>query len=41
MTTFLLVHDAWHGGWSWKKLTPLLRQAGHQVFTPTLLYYRY
>jgi len=34
--TFLLVHGAWHGGWCWKKLTPLLRVAGHQVFTPTL-----
>ena len=35
-TTFVLVHGAWHGGWYWKKLTPLLRAAGHQVFTPTL-----
>src|SRR3954467_6986711 len=34
--TFLLVHGAWHGGWCWRKLTPLLRAAGHQVFTPTL-----
>lgn len=34
--TFVLVHGAWHGGWCWKKLTPLLRAAGHQVFTPTL-----
>ena len=34
--TFLLVHGAWHGGWCWKKLTPLLQVAGHQVFTPTL-----
>jgi pimeloyl-ACP methyl ester carboxylesterase len=35
-TTFVLVHGAWHGGWCWKKLTPLLRAADHQVFTPTL-----
>ena len=28
-TTFVLVHGAWHGGWSWKKLAPLLREAGH------------
>ena len=35
-TTFVLVHGAWHGGWSWKKLAPLLREAGHEVFTPTL-----
>jgi len=35
-TTFVLVHGAWHGGWCWNKLTPMLRAAGHQVFTPTL-----
>lgn len=35
-TTFVLVHGAWHGGWCWKKLTPLLQAAGHRVFTPTL-----
>jgi pimeloyl-ACP methyl ester carboxylesterase len=34
--TFVLVHGAWHGGWCWKKLAPLLRAAGHQVYTPTL-----
>ncbi len=34
--TFVLVHGAWHGGWCWKKLTPLLRAAGHQVYVPTL-----
>src|SRR6185503_18313002 len=34
--TFVLVHGAWHGGWCWRKLTPLLRAAGHTVFTPTL-----
>ena len=34
--TFVLVHGAWHGGWCWKKLTPLLRAAGHDVFAPTL-----
>lgn len=36
MATFMLVHGAWHGGWSWKGLTPLLLAAGHDVFTPTL-----
>jgi pimeloyl-ACP methyl ester carboxylesterase len=35
-STFVLVHGAWHGGWCWKKLTPLLQAAGHEVFTPTL-----
>jgi pimeloyl-ACP methyl ester carboxylesterase len=33
---FVLVHGAWHGGWCWRKLTPLLRAAGHEVYTPTL-----
>ena len=36
MSTFLLVHGAWSGGWAWKKLRPLLRARGHDVFTPTL-----
>lgn len=33
---FVLVHPAWHGGWCWKKVAPLLRAQGHEVFTPTL-----
>lgn len=36
MAIFVLVHGAWSGGWIWKKVTPLLRSAGHEVFTPTL-----
>lgn len=34
--TYVLVHAAWHGGWCWKKVTPLLRARGHHVYTPTL-----
>lgn len=34
--TFLLVHGAWHGGWCWKKVVPLLRKTGAEVFAPTL-----
>jgi pimeloyl-ACP methyl ester carboxylesterase len=34
--TFVLVHGAWHGGWCWKKVRPLLQAAGHVVYTPTL-----
>jgi pimeloyl-ACP methyl ester carboxylesterase len=34
--TFVLVHGAWHGGWCWKKVAPLLRAAGHDVYAPTL-----
>jgi pimeloyl-ACP methyl ester carboxylesterase len=33
---FVLVHGAWHGGWRWKKVTPLLQAAGHEVLTPSL-----
>src|SRR5262249_7371378 len=36
MTTFVLVHGAWHGGWCYKRVARLLRQAGHEVYTPTL-----
>lgn len=36
MVTYVLVHGGWHGGWCWKKMVPLLRSAGHDVFTPTL-----
>ena len=35
-TTIVLVHGAWHGGWCWTRVSPLLRAAGHTVFTPTL-----
>ncbi len=36
MTTFLLVHGAWHGGWCYKRVARILRRAGHEVYTPTL-----
>ena len=36
MATFVLVHGSSCGGWVWKKLAPLLRNEGHQVYTPTL-----
>jgi len=35
MATFLICHGAWSAGWAWKKVRPLLRVAGHEVFTPT------
>jgi pimeloyl-ACP methyl ester carboxylesterase len=34
--TFVLVHGAWHGGWCWRRVSDLLEQKGHKVFTPTL-----
>lgn len=36
MATFVLVHGAFHGGWCWKKVRPVLQRAGHEIFTPTL-----
>ena len=36
MSTYVLVHGAWHGGWCWKKLVPLLEAKGHKVVTPDL-----
>lgn len=36
MSTFVLVHGAWHGGWCWDRVTPMLRAAGHVVHAPTL-----
>jgi len=32
----VLVHPAWFGGWCWKKVTPLLRARGYDVYAPTL-----
>ncbi len=34
--TYVLVHGAWHGGWEWEKVVPLLESAGARVFAPTL-----
>jgi pimeloyl-ACP methyl ester carboxylesterase len=34
MSTFVLLHGAWHGAWCWERVTPLLE--GHRVTTPTL-----
>ena len=36
MATFALVHGAWQGGWTWQRVTPYLRAAGHEVLAPTL-----
>jgi pimeloyl-ACP methyl ester carboxylesterase len=35
-STFVLVHGAWHGGWCWNRLVPLLHAAGHRAFAITL-----
>ena len=36
MAAFVLIPGAWLGGWCWRRLTPLLRAGGHDVYTPTL-----
>jgi pimeloyl-ACP methyl ester carboxylesterase len=34
--TIVFVHGAWGGGWQYTKVEPLLEQAGHTVFRPTM-----
>ncbi len=36
MTSFVLIHGAWHGSWCWKRVRSSLQSKGHEVFTPTL-----
>ncbi len=36
MSTFVIVHGGWGGGWEWSPVAGLLRERGHEVFTPTL-----
>ncbi len=39
MSTYLLVHGAWHDGRCWDRTAPLLEAAGHRVFRPSLTGY--
>ena len=36
MTTFVLIHGAYQGGWIWKPTVEQLAGQGHRVFAPTL-----
>ncbi|MBA3300840.1 MAG: alpha/beta hydrolase [Thermoleophilaceae bacterium] len=36
MTTFALVHGAWHGRWCWERLAPELEDLGHHVISMDL-----
>ncbi|MFE9328684.1 alpha/beta fold hydrolase [Nocardia sp. NPDC052278] len=36
MTTFVLVHGAWHGTWAWERVVPLLHAAGAPTIVPDL-----
>jgi pimeloyl-ACP methyl ester carboxylesterase len=36
MASFVLIHGAWHGGWCFDTLQPLLEAKGHSVIAPDL-----
>lgn len=36
MATFVLIHGAWFGGWSWSRVAKLLAAQGHTVVAPAL-----
>jgi pimeloyl-ACP methyl ester carboxylesterase len=36
VTTFVLVHGAWHGPWAWDQVVPHLQAAGARTLTPDL-----
>jgi pimeloyl-ACP methyl ester carboxylesterase len=36
MSTYVLVHGGWDGGWAWRQVARELQSSGHEVFTPTL-----
>ena len=36
MTTFVLIHGAYQGGWIWQRISSRLRAQGHTVYAPTL-----
>jgi pimeloyl-ACP methyl ester carboxylesterase len=36
MSTFVLVHGAWHGAWCWERVVLLLEAQGHSVIAPDL-----
>ena len=37
MATYVLVHGAWHGAWSWHRIVARLQRASHRVMAPDLL----
>lgn len=36
MSTLVLIHGGWAGGWYWEKVVPELERSGHNVLTPDL-----
>jgi pimeloyl-ACP methyl ester carboxylesterase len=37
VATFVLISGAWHAGWCWGRVVPLLEASGHRVIAPDLL----
>jgi len=36
MTTFVLIHGAWHGAWCWERFVPALEARGHRAIAMDL-----
>ena len=36
MSTFVLVHGSWHGGWCWEEIAQRLSARGHTAISPDL-----
>ena len=36
MSTYVLIHGSYQGGWIWKPTVEKLAEKGHTVYTPTL-----
>jgi len=36
MTTFVLIHGSYQGGWIWQRVAERLRESGHVVYAPSL-----
>lgn len=36
MSTIVLIHGAYQGGWIWRRTASVLRAGGHEVLTPSL-----
>ncbi len=36
MSTYVLIHGAWHGAWCWKNVIPHIEKEGHKVVAPDL-----
>jgi pimeloyl-ACP methyl ester carboxylesterase len=36
VSTYVLVHGAWHGSWCWDRVVPLLEKQGHKAVAPDL-----